>query len=1800
MPTLKIHGALDLAAAPPVLARGLPAELVVPKGAVLVQAARAGVHPLQLDGLEPDDIVEMIFDDGVRIWSRVDDLARDFGLARLRGADGDVITLPAALPIGGASRGWSGWALKGLKVFGLDIEDTIGDFVAARVEGRLNPGPGLYRCSDASPATLTRIPRLQGDGPTLVLLHGTASSTAGSFGGLWADSDRAPIRQLFGQYEGRVLAFQHESLTKSPIENALALAASLAEVLDPNAELHLLSHSRGGLIGELLARSMRVGGSPFTQDDLELFHADTRARDRSALKELGRTLKQSRFRMTRFVRVACPARGTTLADGRLDRYFSILVNLAGLVPGLEGNPVYDGLTSLLAGVLKRRTDPEELPGLEAMMPGSPLVLLLNTPGVQTGADLHVLGGDLGGGGIFDRMKTWATDLYYRDDHDLVVNTPAMLGGTERTSPVKYWIDTGLEVTHFHYFARSDTAGRLVAALSGDDNQFHTLEARPSAVTADDYRKRTPGAQPVVFVLPGIMGSQLSLGSRTVWMNLLALANGGFSALGMEATGVEANGVVRRGYAELCAHLARTHEVIPFPYDWRRSLELSAARLRLAIENKLQQAAEPRQPIRILAHSMGGLVVRAMLATPAGRKTWERACEHPGARFIMLGTPNGGSHAISALLIGRDGLTKQLALLDTAHDYRGLLQTIALFDGLLNLLPYEGTLDLYNSADWTKLFTHDVPTGRGLFSSSIASTQSAGFAWTPPSASSLAGARRVRDLIRTSPLDPARTIYVAGTAPETACDVVIDETAPVGRRVRVLATAHGDGRVLWSTGIPTGIRTYYTEAEHGELASTREDFPALLDLLTTGNTSKLATTPPRRARSVTDTFELRDPMPSMVPDEEELIASALGGRRARDTEDEPIPRVHVVIVHENLNNARSPVLVGHYDQDVIVAAEASLDRQLSGRLSELHRMELYAGPLRTATVVLNDRDVGHHGQHPGAVVAGLGKVGEMTPGNLTATLEQALTAYGEEWVGTERRRRQRDGQSATIVATIPTPVTAVLVGSGDGGVTLSDSLQALLGAVAAANVRLARRDTSGSGSTRADGVTAYINRLEIFELYEDRAIDAVYALRNLARSDDLRHFVIEDRLVAGHEGRQRAHAQSGQAWWQRIRVKANDDGALEFEALTQLARAHASLKPTQRRLVDAFVDHAISSTAGDPSLGHTLFELLIPNDFKSYAPDRRNLVLVLNKAAAALPWELLHDQYDKGAAPLSVNSGMIRQLLVDARREQVLRASTPAALVIGNPIVRDPQFANLPGAAEEAEGVAAQLTQAGYQVRALTGEAAHPTAVLSALHEQPWRLVHLAAHGVFEYAVTPEGSKVSGLVLDDGVFLTPAEAEQMRYVPDVVFINCCHLGQTREGGPRAVAFHRLAANLATQFIEMGVRAVVAAGWAVDDAAAKAFANTFYAELLAGSPFGEAIVTARRHVYNQFGGTNTWGAYQCYGDPGFALAKATSKTHREGWAAPSEAVLWIGQLAADARTREVAGHKQLLADLEACLTAIPGAWLDEPELCSVVAEAFGSLGDFERAIARYQTITRSERAAVPLRTLEQLANFKVVWADELAHRARPNSRKAATLLREAETLLSELLEIGPTAERFSLLGSLHKRRAMIASGAAARRRAIGAMAKAYDEAFKIASNNAAVDEVYSLENRIAAQVVLSWLPGGTAAEHARIKKALGAGLQVLRGIAAQLQASTTFFDLSATANHLLLSALAAGSVNDTARQNIVRAYADAAQRGVTPRHRRSMADQLRFFIRMVTPLRSRQATTLKQQLAQLGKELGVAEL
>ena len=563
----------------------------------------------------------MELDGGLRLWSSGEHLR-----SRLRAED-----QPRRLRIGRARdhaaappRRWAkprrlgDWVIRGLKVLGVDVAGQIADFVGDKVEGQLEPGPGLYRCSPARVSDFSAPKKLNGKQPTLIFLHGTGSSTTAASG----SSGPGPVRASARSPSSTATTsspLQHRTLTQSPIENARDLIEALDKAALPaGSELHLVSHSRGGLIGELVARGNRVGGGSFDKTDIQIIKDYALPAHADALRDLRDLLDKQRYVVSRFVRVACPARGTTLASNRLDKYLSVILNVLENIPGLRESLVFDTFASLLAAVVKKRADPNDLPGLEAMMPESGLVRMLNRADVRTSANLRILGGDVEGSGFWGRLKAFVTDLYYREDHDLVVNTPAMFGGADRADTVRYWVDTGGRVNHFNYFANADTAGRLVKALADDKApDFHDVTVSLGSVTADDYRKRAPVAEPVVFVLPGTMGSTLTVDGNRVWIDKLDLALGGMELLRTGAPKVRPESLVDGSYRDLVRHLAASHEVVPFPYDWRLPLLDSADALRKAIDAKLDALKGTDQPIRLLAHSMGGLVVRTMLATPEG-------------------------------------------------------------------------------------------------------------------------------------------------------------------------------------------------------------------------------------------------------------------------------------------------------------------------------------------------------------------------------------------------------------------------------------------------------------------------------------------------------------------------------------------------------------------------------------------------------------------------------------------------------------------------------------------------------------------------------------------------------------------------------------------------------------------------------------------------------------------------------------------------------------------------------------------------------------------------------------------------------------------------------------------------------------------------------------------------------------------------------------------------------------------------------------------------------------------------------
>ena len=217
--------------------------------------------------------------------------------------------------------------------------------------------------------------------------------------------------------------------------------------------------------------------------------------------------------------------------------------------------------------------------------------------------------------------------------------------------------------------------------------------------------------------------------------------------------------------------------------------------------------------------------------------------------------------------------------------------------------------------------------------------------------------------------------------------------------------------------------------------------------------------------------------------------------------------------------------------------------------------------------------------------------------------------------------------------------------------------------------------------------------------------------------------------------------------------------------------------TGRRLIDRIVEQSITNPNVDRQIYNTLYELLVPVSLKGQK-STDHLMYILDEHAVRLPLEMLASRsYEDGdITPLAVEAGLVRRLETAAFRERVRPATGAKALVIGDPpttryqrlpgaIVEGPRGRGLPRTARLRRGAP---HPSGRQRLRLRGRGVD--------HEQPfahdYRIVHIAGHG----ALNERNPSMSGVLIGDDIRLTASEIQQMQTTPDLVFLNCCHLGR----------------------------------------------------------------------------------------------------------------------------------------------------------------------------------------------------------------------------------------------------------------------------------------------------------------------------------------------------------------------------------------------------------------------------------------
>lgn len=1603
------------------------------------------------------------------------------------------------------------------------------------IESRLDFTPGLRRWTHKSNGVddlSQAAPDEVAPGtPILVFVHGTGSSTLGSFGHL-STTEPDLWKGLRARFGTHIYGFEHYTLSHSPIDNA----RDLARALPKGAQVSLVSHSRGGLVADLLClQDFRAHIPDYTYQFERVGTADD-ARDRAlrdnlreahagqqrTLEELARLLLQREFRIRRYVRIASPANGTLLASGNFDIFLSSLLNLLQAVPFLYSSSRYWGFSRAVIEVAKRGIDPHMIPGIEAMLPDSPLAQLLCQAPVQESIEMAVIAGDSDGGNMLSRLRVALTDfvLFDKEDNDLVVDTPAMLAGVAPRLKAHVLFEHGSHVSHFRYFSSSASRHALRDWLLADDparvQRFIALpgpdERVSAAMPGKDRRGQNDEPLPVVVVLPDLMGSHLEAGDERLWFPLKNSA-GALAQLGMGAPGVRATELFDILYGKLCERLAASHNVYPFPYDWRQPLDKLGAEL----AGFLEQFRNAPQPVRLLAHGMGGLLVRAcdrvtrpersaVRVPGAPAPILEQLMAREGSRLIMLGTPNHGTYSLVADLLGKGDGFRSLWRLDAKGPPFGDLRALfATFPGFLSLLPAPDFIDVSQAPSAAMPAAAAAGAGRArpgkqrdYFSRDtwLALKDQVADRWFKepcivPDSGALDAAgwlfrqdvpTRAAAALLPEAAEP-KTVYVFGVAPSTPCGI---DPFPGSEppRIGMLATPLGDGVVTWESGRLTGIDSYYfMPSRHGDLASTTEYFPALLELLKTGATLLLPREAPARPNLRAGPVRY-DTAPPTATDTEAVQRCLLGGSVRRRLPSGLRRRLGVAVRAMDLRFVTKPIMVGHYEQDTIAGPEALIDRELlGGDLGKRYNLGQYAGARGSATVVLRGALAAErHPRLSGAVVTGLGHYnGSLSASELTESVRVGALRFLLQVVDV----LGKDARELDLA-------TLLLGFNSAANLTAASSVEALVRGVVLANARF----------YETTGLDIRIARLEIVEMYLDTAVGAAYALHELdsrlsyfAREHETELEVAKE-LVSGEGARQRFRDTEDASYWPRIIVTDADreDGVrapafpsaggarrgavriadrLRFMFVGARARAETTVQQRQPNLIEILVRQQIASHRWDAQFGRMLFQLMVPHDFKEALRQHDRLVLVLDDYTANLPWELMladgapsaPDGAERRQKPLAVRTSVVRQLATMRYRPQVVQAAVNSALVIGNPSVRGfidafPQVAPaeapgpLPGAYEEARAIVEVLHKHGYHVGSLLGRPSDavvrtqtatasaapsrrvrpggdgreddPTSaskVLAALYRQPWRILHIGGHGVFQIE-HGDGHQRSGVLLSDGLLITPSEIAAMEVVPELVFLNCCHQGQI-DGGDS----NRLAASVASELIEIGVRCVLVAGWAVDDSLAKDFGIFFYNALLGERKgFGDAVFLARNKLWDNLQRDErhdpdlTWGAFQAYGDPGWMAETAPDDGNGPLDPKPFVALEELLDALTDVRVR-LAHQRDRFSELDG-MTMLNRVdhlvhkcgqpkWGARAELHSAIGATMRELNEVRRAYQAFLCTVQLDDPSgrVPVHDIEQLADVEAEYGEQCCERAlNPHNGDAIDIpsFDKGRTLIDQALQ------------------------------------------------------------------------------------------------------------------------------------------------------------------------------------------------
>ncbi|WP_372756201.1 CHAT domain-containing protein [Mariniflexile sp.] len=1474
--------------------------------------------------------------------------------------------------------------------------------LAKSYDKKIQPNPGLYLV-DSNFKRIKYSPPSNTSKPFLLLLHGTLSTSMDAFQKL--NSNNSAWNDIVGKYGNRIWALDHYTLSVSPLQNALDFLNAC-----PNGcTIDIISHSRGGLVADILAKcDYRNNVVGFSTNEINILKSEGEKAHYEFMEAINKIAKNKKLTVNKVIRVAAPASGTTILSRRIDHFFNLFLNAVSIAFGIA-NPLYHTVKGFLLELVSQKDNPDILPGLNAMMPESMFQKMMNISGSVVESDLYNIAGDSEVGGInFSSLKVILANLFYQEANDLVVDTRRMEHGVVRKNGIYKHVSQGSDTNHFNYFSENGSCPAILEALNASSQNHVTLFTKSEyingerGVLLDALSLKGIRYAPekitrdVVIIVPGIMGSTIAHNGDHLWVDMRKLNDGGITkSLNISASNVEATGVIEKYYNNLAEHLLEQYDVITMEFDWRKSLKDAAKILKDKIESVLKYQ---NIKIHIIAHSMGGLLVRQLMMDFSN--VWSEFNRNESNKFIMLGTPWLGSYLIMEVLTGHSSRVKQLAAIDFKNNRADLLKIFWKYPGIFELLPIEeGT----NRDFWDPKFWKDLDSEADLKNMPNPDTNT----------KSLSGfkdyRKNVQDYLNALEEKTFKNIfYICGQADKTVFDYSLQNRFLSSKRKLVYkATSFGDGSVTWASGIPKQLlgsnHLFYSQTSHGDLANDPEIFQGISEILSTGSTNALSTQKPasRGGEVISEVYEAPEPAYNS-----DAVLNAIFDIKKQEKAKNSY--FNVKVIHGDLRVASYPVMVGHFFMDLILSAEKALDNYLEKRLSQRMGIGYYPGQVGESEVFFN-LDT----QPKGAIVCGLGSTEGLTHYLLSNAVKQATLKYA---------MFMRDNYTLSRAKKYAKGISFVLIGSGYGKLSVEDSVKGILLGVSKANNQIL--DTK-------EGLEV-IQEIEIINYYESYASEAYFSLSRQQGTDDRIPFILNKGITkrAGAKKRRMFHSNEYD-WWYNLHIDSveNDDKTcgqeheiigFKYFSSSSLARVEQEMVGIGLFKINHLLKEMSSSSTWDVRLSKSLFEMLVPNDFKTKFRDQNNLVLKLDKHAAQIPWELLHDN-TASETPASVTSSFIRQLITeDSVRYNQVSLNNIEAFIVGDPIYNQKELPQLPAAKAEAEWVAIKLKKAGYNTNTLINSNAKN--IMMELFNKHYKIMHFAGHGVYD----PEHCNV-GIAIGSGICIDPAMINQIGYVPDFIFINCCYSGVLdAEDDVYSKNRNRLAANIGTQLIEMGVKAIIISGWAVNDGAAKVFSETFYERMFQGYNFGNAVQMARLECYQKYRNSNTWGAYQCYGNQFYKFRDRTRlNQNKEEYVVASQIHTDLDNLLIAIRDKKEDKNSAQIR-LDKYITLAQESNLLDAMVLEKEAMIYDELGMSNVAYEKYTNLFVHDNGNYSIKALEQycMVLSSVVKSDILKAKESKKPDAVNEVISKYIATVEFLTLAGRNARRLNIVGNTYK--------------------------------------------------------------------------------------------------------------------------------------------------------------------------------